>query len=253
MTFKYYFLIIAAVFSISSCKDSQPHLTQIKGYRIAITDSLKTDFEIDDFITPFREHINDDLNEVLAYAPETYSKDDGQLNSSLGNFMADAVYNRANPIFKSRTGNNIDMVILNHGSIRGVISKGDITKRTAYNVMPFENSLVVVALKKQQLDKLVTYLAKLKKAHPISKLKILIDDNYEVVKVTINNNKILADKIYYVCTNDFLYNGGDDMTFFQPNNGLYVLNYKVRNALIDTFTDQDTINSMVDDRFIQIK
>jgi len=43
------------------------------------------------------------------------------------------------------------------------------------------------------------------------------------------------------------------MTFFKPNNGVHVLNYKIRNALIDNFSKVDTINPIIDDRFIQIK
>ena len=47
--------------------------------------------------------------------------------------MADDVYDEANPVFKSKTAKNIDMVLLNHGGIRSVLSKGNITKRTAFD------------------------------------------------------------------------------------------------------------------------
>jgi len=56
-----------------------------------------------------------------------------------------------------------------------------------------------------------------------------------------------------VATNDYLFNGGNDMTFFKPNESLYNLNYKIRNVLIDYFKKVDTINPVIDDRFIQIK
>ena len=56
-----------------------------------------------------------------------------------------------------------------------------------------------------------------------------------------------------MATNDYLYNGGGNMTFFKPNEGLYNLDYKIRNLLIDYFKKVDTINPVIDDRFIQIK
>ena len=56
-----------------------------------------------------------------------------------------------------------------------------------------------------------------------------------------------------MATNDYLYNGGDRMTFFQPNEGLHVLDYKIRNVLIDYFKKQDTLNPKRDRRFIQLK
>ena len=241
------------IFLFSSCKDEKLTLTKIVGHKIEITDSLKLNPEIEAFIKPFRDHIQKDLDSVLAYAVDTYSKSDGDLNTAVGNFMADAVYSQSNPIFKSRTGKNIDMVLLNHGVIRSIISKGNVTSRTAYQLMPFDNSMVVVALKGSQIDSLVLYLSKAKKAHPISKLKLELDKNFNVNSATINGKNIEPTKTYYVATNDYLYSGGDHMNFFKNNDSLYVLNYKIRNILIDHFKKTDTINPVIDDRFVQIK
>lgn len=252
MSFKY---LLLAVFTllVFNCKQPKAYLSKIEGTQIKISDSLNTDSQIEAFIKPYREHIKKDLDSVLAYSKETYSKTDGSFNTALGNFMADAVFDEANPIFNSRTGKNIDMVLLNHGGIRSIISKGNITTRTAYELMPFENSIVVVALKGTQIASLVNYLSKVKTAHPISKLKLVLNKNFDVVESSINGDNIDADKIYYVATNDYLYNGGDDMDFFKPNEGFFALNYKIRNALIDNFKKIDTINPVRDDRFIQIK
>lgn len=252
MRFTYLFILLN-IFVFSSCKEQKLHLNQIKGEQIQITDSLSSDSEIEAYIKPFREHIQKDLDSVLAYSIDTYSKSDGEFNTAIGNFMADAVYTQANPVFNKRTGKNIDMVLLNNGGIRSILSKGNITKKTAFRLMPFENSIVVVALKGTQINSLTEYLCKSKKAHPISKLKLSIDKNYNLIDATINGEKIDSDKTYYVATNDYLYNGGDGMTFFKPNDSLYTLNYKIRNALIDNFREVDTISPIRDDRFIQIK
>ena len=247
------FLFTIFVLSLVSCKKENNYLYKIEGQQIAITDSLPTDALINDFIKPYREHVTKDLDSVLAYAVDTYTKNNGDFNTAIGNFMADAVYEQGNIVFKKRTGMDIDMVILNHGGIRSIISKGNITTRTAYELMPFENSLVVVALKGNQIDSLVTYLSKRQKAHPISKLQLSIDQDYQIVSATINGKPIDDNKMYFVATNDYLYNGGDNMTFFKPNDSLYNLNYKIRNILIDYFKKVDTINPKIDNRFIQIK
>ncbi|MDO7172843.1 5'-nucleotidase C-terminal domain-containing protein [Mariniflexile sp. AS56] len=244
-----YLLNILLLFN---CKQPTSYLTKIEGKKIQIEDTMVEDPAIEAFIKPYRIHIQKDLDSVLAYAPKTYSKSDGKFNTALGNFMADAIFDMVTPIFKSRTGKNIDMVILNQGGIRSNINKGNITTRTAFELMPFENSLVVVALKGTAIDSLTSYLAKSQKAHPISKLKLIIDTNFEIVESSINGEKIDPNKIYYVAINDYIYNNGDGMTFFQPNEGLYILDYKVRNALIDNFKKVDTINPVQDDRFTQI-
>lgn len=252
MRFKY-LLLTVFTFLVFNCKQPKAYLSKIEGKQIQIADTLISDAQIEAFIKPFREHIEKDLDSVLAYSMNTFSKSDGEFNTAIGNFMADVVFAESNPVFKSRTGKNIDMVILNHGGIRSIISKGNITTRTAFEIMPFENSIVVVAIKGSQINSLAHYLGKEKKAHPISKLKLVINKNFEVVDVSIKGERIDPDRIYYVATNDYLYNGGDDMNFFKPNEGLYPLDYKIRNALIDNFKEVDTINPVRDDRFIQIK
>ncbi len=248
-----HFIFLLYFFNLYSCKLSKLELKKIEGKQIQITENQLIDPEIEAYIKPFRDNIQKDLDGVLAYSVNTYSKSEGELNTAIGNFMADAVYDEANPIFKNRTGKSIDMVLLNHGGIRSILSKGNITKRTAYQLMPFENSIVVVALKGNQIDSLVDYLIKKKRAHPISKLKLTINENNKIVEVKIKGKDIEPGKVYFVATNDYLYNGGDSMTFFKPNDSLYVLNYKIRNALIDNFKKTDTINPTIDDRFTQLK
>lgn len=242
-------LIIFVVFS--SCKNEQ-HLYKIEGKRIEINADIPSNDSIENFIAPYREHINKSLDSVLAYSVETYSKNDGDFNTALGNLMVDALMEQSKPIFKKRTGHEIDMALLNHGGIRSILPKGDVTIRTAYNLMPFENSSVVVALKGKYVNELVEYLSKAKRAHPIAGLQLTLTKDYDVQSATINGLPIDENRTYYVLTNDYLYNGGDHMNFFKKGDSLYVLDYKIRNALIDYFSKKDTLRPTIDDRFIQI-
>ena len=246
-TLKLCFLLL--IFSCASTR-----ISKIEGQRIDINDSLKSNQAVEDFIKPYREHVNKDMDSVISFAPETYSKSDGEFNTAIGNLMADAVFSEGNPVFNKRTGENIDFVLLNHGGIRSIISKGNITTRTAYEIMPFENSVVVVALKGEQVNEMMVYLSKAKRAHPISyQLQLTLDKNGGVSSATVHGEAIDTTKIYYVATNDYLYNGGDGMTFFHPNEGLQVLDYKIRNVLIDNFKKKDTLNPKRDNRFIQLE
>jgi len=251
MTIKH-ILKLSLLLLIFSCNNDS-YLSKIEGKRIDINDSIASNQAIEDFIKPFREQVNKNLDSVISYAPETYSKSDGELNTAIGNLMADAVYSEGNPVFNKRTGKNIDFVLLNHGGIRSTISKGNITARAAYGVMPFENSVVVAALKGEQVNKLFNYLAKAKRAHPVSsQFQLTLNKDYEISSASINGESIDVAKTYYIATNDYLYNGGNRMTFFHPNDSLYVLNYKIRNVLIDYFKKTDTLNPKIDNRFIKL-
>lgn len=246
------FVLCFGILSMTSCKTPISY-DKIEGRQITITDTLSTDPNIEAYIKPFREHVNNNLDSVLSYAVDTYSKSDGHLNTAIGNFMADALYEQSNPIFKKRSGNDIDFVLLNQGGIRAIISKGNITTRTAFEVMPFENSIVVTKLKGEQIKELLDYLIEAKRAHPISHLKIAIDAEGHLNNATIKGQPIDYNKSYYVLTNDYLMNGGDRMDFFKQRDTVYVLDYKIRNALIDYFSKTDTIRPVIDDRFIQLK
>jgi len=245
-----FFLISLSLILFTSCKPK--YLYKIEARQIAITDTLKINQTIEDYIKPYRIQIDKNLDSVISYAKHTYSKKDGQFNTAIGNMMADAVFEQSNPVFESRTGKSIDIVLLNHGGIRAIISKGHITTRTAYNVMPFDNSVVVVKMKGTKVLELVNYLVTEQKAHPIHGLQIVLDDALQLKSATINGESIDETKSYFVATSDYLYNGGDRMTFFIPNEDMHLLNYQIRNVLIDYFTKKDTIAPKIDDRFIQI-
>ncbi|OIQ28998.1 MAG: hypothetical protein BM564_07215 [Bacteroidetes bacterium MedPE-SWsnd-G2] len=246
-----YLSLLCLILLLSSCKN-ETQLYKIEGQQIPVSDSIPINEEIDAFIKPYRTHINKDLDSTLAYCVKTYSKNDGHLNTAIGNFMADVVFEQGDPVFYSRTGKHMDMVLLNHGGIRSILSKGKVTARNAYELMPFDNSIVVVELRGEQVIELTNYLATRKKAHPISKLNLKVDKDFNIQSALINGEPITKEKTYYVATNDYLYNGGSHMDFFQTNVGMHKLDYKIRNSLIDYFSKVDTINPVIDDRFIQI-
>ena len=251
MNLKNTVLFFGLLFGVS-CK-APIDVFKIKGENININDSLQSNASIDDYIKPYRETINKDLDSILAYSVDTYSKADGFLNTAIGNFMADVIYEEADPVFFKRTGEHIDFVLMNHGGIRSILSKGPITKRTAFELMPFENSIVVSKLPGAQVKQMLDYLSKSMRAHPISKLKIVLDKDSKVVESSVKNMPIDFNKTYNIATNDYLITGGDGMNFFKDSEEVIVLNYKIRNALIDYFMKTDTINPVADDRFIQLK
>lgn len=253
MNLKHIILSICIITALSSCKQENNNLNRIEGKRLEINDSLANIQSIEDFIKPYREHVNKDMDSVLGYAVDTYSKRDGEFNTAIGNLMVDAVYELSNPVYKSRTGKNIDMVLLNHGGIRSTMYKGNITTRTAYELMPFDNAIVVVEMKGHLINELVEYLVNAKRAHPIQGLQIKLGADLNLVEATINGEPIDTNKTYHVATNDYLYDGGDKMVFLKKGDSLHVLDYKIRSLLVDYFKKHDTLSPTIDNRFTQIK
>ncbi len=235
-----------------SCNDSKK-LVNTKGENISISKEMPSNKAIEAVIDPYKINLDKSMNEVLSYAVDTYSKKDGDYNTAIGNLMADAVFELSNPIFKSRTGNDLDIVLLNHGGIRSILPKGNVTTKSAYSLMPFENSVVVVPLKGSAVMEMTTYLKAFKKAHPISGLELVLNADNSYQKILVGGKTVDPEKIYYIATNDYLYNGGDRMYFLKKSDTLYDLNYKIRNVLIDYFTKYDTLNPKKDLRFIKLE
>ncbi len=131
--------------------------------------------------------------------------------------------------------------MLNHGGIRAILPKGNVTTRTAFEIMPFENNLVVLALKGDQILEMASDIIKQKKAHPLAGMTFTISKDNTAKNIQIQGKPLDITKTYYVATNDYLANGGDSMNFFLKALQKYDLNYKLRNVLIDYFKEVDTI------------
>ncbi|WP_324217895.1 5'-nucleotidase [Flavobacterium sp.] len=243
---KHFVLFLTFILSVS-CAQQKYYVTKIEGKEIGITDKNNEVAAIEDFIKPYREHINKDLNTVLAYAPKTLDKS-GQWQTTIGNLMADVTLQKGNFVFNSRQKKNIDICLLNHGGIRSIIPKGNVTARTAFEVMPFENTAIVVALKSEQIIEMANHIISEKKPHPLSGMTFTIDKNSTAKNIVIQGKALENDKTYYVVTSDYLSNGGDKMDFFKKGIASYDLDYKLRNILIDYFKEVDTIPEITDVR-----
>ncbi len=242
----YFVLFLTFILSVS-CGQQKLNVTRIEGKEIGITSAQQEVASIEHFIKPYREHIDKDLSAVLANAPQTLDKN-GEWQTPMGNLFADAVMLQSNPIFMAREKKSIDIVLLNHGGIRSIIPQGDVTARTAYEIMPFENSLVVIALKGEQIQEMLNYFITEKKPHPLNGMTFTIGKDSKAKDILIQGKPFLPSQIYYVGTNDYLSNGGDNMIFFKKGIHKYDLDYKLRNILIDYFKDVDTVPMITDVR-----
>ncbi|WP_264551268.1 5'-nucleotidase C-terminal domain-containing protein [Flavobacterium sp. N2038] len=245
------FVIFLTLFFIFSCSPKNYNLTKIEGKQIPVTEKGAQTPEIENFIKPYRDHINKDLDSVLAYCPETLDKSTGKWQTTIGCLLADVCAQRGNLVFKSRENKTIDLCLLNHGGIRAILPKGNVTSRTAFEIMPFENNLVVIALKGEQIQDIAAYIIKEKKPQPLSGMTFTITKDKTAKNILIQGKPLDINKVYYVATNDYLANGGDSMSFFAKGVQKFDLNYKLRNVLIDYFKEVDTIPAPKDIRITE--
>ena len=228
-------------------------VSKIEGQEILVDEQYPIALGIDSFIQGYRAAIEEEMNEVLCYNPSDLSKKDGDLNTAIGNMMADLVLLQANPLFYDLREEKIDIVLLNYGGIRSSIPKGEVTMGSAFKLMPFENEIVVLKLMGEDLLDMMDYLEEAETAHPISGMTLRLSKEGQIVDPLVGGHLLEEDKAYYLATNDYLYHGGDNMVFLDSAEEVYKLNYKIRDAIIDYFTAVDTLNAVIDERFIREK
>ena len=250
------FVIFLTFFLISSCSKNVLHLNTIKGKQLPVTENALTPAtnalsqEIENYITPYRDRINNDLDSVLAICPITLDKKAVNMQSTIGNMMADVVLQFGTAVFEKRENKQIDICLLNSGGIRAILPKGNVTSRNGFEIMPFENSLVVIALRGVQIQELISYFISEKSAHPLSGLTFTIKKDKTTANILVQGQPLVLDKLYYVGTNDYLANGGDNMNFFKKGEHTYDLDYKLRNILIDYFKSVSIVTAKQDNRII---
>ena len=240
--FKILFIFLGLYFI--SCDNLEVKNTSFSRIEIIGPDEIN----IHNQIQIYKDSIDYKLDNVIGYSEELYTKSDFDninFNSSLGNLVSDIIFIQSDSVFKRQQNKQIDFVLQNHGGIRSSLLKGDIKLTDIYKILPFENEIVIIEVLGEVVEEMISFLKKETNPHPISGLSIR---NKEIL---IQNKIIDSSKKYYLATNDYLLNGGDNMFFLGKNTKVYRLGYSLRDAFIDYTKTNIRLASKVDDRFLK--
>ena len=225
---------ILLCFAICGCHHNPKELLSISGDNIPILHTIDNDSSIIEIYKPYKLILDSIMNEVLCYSPEFLEK--SKPESKLSNWMADVCLNTANNIQKS------DFCLLNYGGIRSSLPKGEVLIKNIFQLMPFENELVIIEISQSTFEKTIAYL-KENPGQPISGIKISIQND------RIYHSLDKKESIYVV-TSDYLANGGDQMTFFSDSLSMIKTHLKIRDILLSECENIDTLRTIIDNRFI---
>ena len=215
--------------ALLSCKTSFQISKKESGqYKFSDSTNTEIDSSIYSEIAPYREKMQSAMNEVLAVS--TTSLERGLPESKLGNFLSDACMSSA-----KEKNMQADFAVFNTGGLRRPLPSGNITRGDVFELMPFENTLVILSMNGGDVKKLVNFIAT-KGGAPVSGIQLRIQDSV-ATNVFINNVALDTTKIYRVLTSDYLANGGDAFPFVTDKNWDAV-NLKVRDALIEYLISQ---------------
>jgi len=195
------------------------------------------DFSTSDSLFPmvysYQNKLNETMNEVINSAE--IDMEIGNPEGLLGNFVADLALIKAQKISKS----TVDFCVLNNGGLRKPIQKGPITRGDIYELMPFENELVVLELSGEKVKEFTEFVLKKslqldarKAGVPVSGIRMVIKDSL-ISETRIGLYTLDVKKKYTVVTSDYLSAGGDDMSFFLDPISIMPLNLKFRDVILE--------------------
>ncbi len=176
---------------------------------VRIDSNLVADPDILAFLHPYSSRLTVSMGMVIAEAPYDIVK--AKPEGALGNLTADMVRNA----MVSLRGHVVHMAVINNGGLRVPLYKGPITVGRVYELMPFDNTLVLLKLSGAQVLSLADELAKFG-GEPVSGIRFRIEDG-KAADVLLGVTSVDPEAEYWVATHNYLADGGGDFpTLWKP-------------------------------------
>jgi 2',3'-cyclic-nucleotide 2'-phosphodiesterase (5'-nucleotidase family) len=214
---------------LSSCA-THYSVSDIKTKQYPVNDSTiaSLDSAAYNYIKPFRDTLDKIMSEIIVYSEQNVGK--GSPEGLLGNFTTDALLNQTNLKCDSLNIKHADFAFGNSGGLRMSLPTGEVTLGRIFELMPFENTILILEMNHEQLKNLFQYIVQ-RKGIPLAGIRLKISKT-DYQDVTIDGMPYDSTKTYRVATNDYLANGGDGMMFLRDVQSKTDIELKVRDSYI---------------------
>ena len=215
---------VAVCLTVLSCHTAyQNQSLQYQSYRINNTGSK--DSSVAAFLQPYSDNVNKTMNEVIGIAEISLEKK--QPEGTLGNFMVDAFLVMA----KEKYNTHVDAAFVNYGGIRLTqLPAGNITSGKIFELMPFDNLLILQKIKGGVFQQLLDLVAD-RGGWPMAGITMQIK-NKKAINVMIGGKQLDPNAVYTIANSDFIANGGDNADMLRPVSQI-TNGYLMRDAIFD--------------------
>lgn len=193
------------------------------------------DSSIERFIKPYHDSIEHDMSKLVTVSATPILK--GKPESKLTNLVSDIILRfGADYCKKNQLTFRPNACYINYGGLRASLPEGKITVGDLFGVMPFENEVVILKVTGKSIREMADRIAE-RGGEGVAGLKIGIRNGK--AQTLLIDGKVPDDNAaYWIVTNDYIANGGDQMTMLA--NPLERINTgaKIRNILITSLQEQ---------------
>ena len=202
--------ILVLLVALAGCASLEPAGVYVpedgQGY-LTVVDTLAMDSGLSELVAPYRSELEGEMSRVIGRAATTLTK--GSPEGILGNMAADAMLFA----LEQKGFGSADVALTNNGGLRVPLNEGPITVGRVFELMPFENMLVVLSMPADSLVQLAHDLARAG-GEPIAGLSFAIreeDDRTMATDIRVGGQPVEPGRTYRVATSDYLANGGGSM------------------------------------------
>jgi 2',3'-cyclic-nucleotide 2'-phosphodiesterase (5'-nucleotidase family) len=233
------FTFLLSLLFVSCTTSYLPQQIVHKQYTIKAQDAKDT--LLIQLMKPYKDSVLKNMSSVVGQATILLKR--ARPEGTLGNFVVDAMYYAAKKSFTVP----IDIAIVNDDGIRiDQIAAGQVTRWDIFNIMPFENMMVLQQIKGNVLQQFLDLIAA-DKGWPVAGMTMQLQ-NGKAVNVLINGKPLEKDKIYNVINSDYIANGGKNAEMLkgipQQNKG-----YLLRDAIFDYIKfKNNTLSAAIENR-----
>lgn len=227
-------ILAISMILLTSCGTAYHQLAPEYKANTPVDAQIESDSVIVNMITPYKNELKKKMDRVLAYTPVDLHKDG--YSAPLCNLVADVTFETVDQLYQQEGKGHLDIVLLNHGGLRRTFSIGNLTVGNIYELAPFDNEIYVAQLKGETVKEMVQFYLNATVGHPVAGITAT-----SLNDIKIGGEPLDVNKVYNVATNDYLFNGGDNMFFFKKAIDKDVINLKQRDLLLDYFEKIDTV------------
>ena len=191
-------------------------------------------------LAPVKADLEREMNVQIGYAAEDMWV--GEPECPMLNWASDALWEAAKKVYEGR----VDIAIVNMGGMRCSWEKGPITRGCVFELMPFDNKLVVLTLKGEDIRALCESFAKYG-GQGVAGMRVKIAGG-QVKEVTIGGKPLNTKALYTVATSDYLSGGADHMDALKRYVGYWNSELLIRELYLESVRETDTIRAAVDGR-----
>ena len=234
----------ALLFWITLLSQGSPRSEAIKTQSQSIHAEIPEDPVLLQVIKPLAEEIRASFDQPLVKAPKGLFRGSASEENLLGYWVTDVMRERSQALL----GESVKFAITNRGGLRANLRAGQLKVGDIYEVMPFENELVIVELTGAEIKQIILETLARRGGEPCSGVSVKVEGTPESPQVTVTWNDgsaIKASETVKVATTDYLYDGGDSIPTLKKGRKPFTTGLTLRQVLLDTCQDLDRADKVL--------